>query len=60
MASLTAVRLASFTTAGRADHCTCPRAICPLGETSLTAKGSTTEETCGIALTFARADSIAA
>ena len=60
MAALTALRLESFTAVACADHCTCPSAIWPLGDTRWLWKGVVTAETCGIDLSLVMADSIAA
>ena len=60
IAALTALRLESFTAVAGADHCTCPSAIWPLGDTRWLWKGLVTAETCGIDLSLAMADSIAA
>jgi hypothetical protein len=60
IASVTAVRLASFTSAALADHCTCPSATWPLCDTARPWKGSTTAEICGTDLSLFMAVSIAA
>ena len=60
IAAVTAARLESVTLAASADHCTCPSAILPLGDTRWLWKGLATAETCGIDVSLAMADSIAA
>jgi hypothetical protein len=40
---------------GFADHCTCPSATVPLGDTSFPWNGSTAPETCGTDLSLAMA-----
>ena len=57
---MTAARLESFTAVAGADHCTCPSAIWPLGDTRWLWKGLVTAETCGIAESLAMAEVIAA
>ena len=59
IASLTALRLASFTLGAVADHCTVPSATSPDCETRWLWNGVTTTETCGIAVILAIAVSIA-
>ena len=60
IAALTAARLESFTAVAGADHCTCPSAIWPLGDTRWLWKGLVTAETCGIDVSLAMAEVIAA
>ena len=60
IAALTALRLESFTLVAGADHCTCPSAIWPLGDTMWLWKGVVMAATCGIDLSLAMADLIAA
>ena len=60
IAALTAVRLESFTSAAGAGHCTCPSAILPLPDIRWLWNGFVTAETCGIDVSLAMADLIAA